>query len=107
MDVALKFEAAYLRSLGFGKVELPAAREVYAKNINGGEPAHEKYKLLQDLIFHYIAREGGRLGMAIHIHSFSGAGNYFIADTVIRFCWNRYSMTLRCAIQNSFCFWRR
>jgi predicted TIM-barrel fold metal-dependent hydrolase len=78
--VALKFEAAYLRSLGFDKVELAAAREMYAKNINGGEPAHEKYKLLQDLIFRYIAREAGRLGMAIHIHSFPGAGNYFMAN---------------------------
>ena len=78
--VALKFEAAYLRSLGFGKAEMPAAREVYAKNINGGEPSHEKYKLLQDLIFHYIAAEAGRLGLAIHIHSFPGAGDYFIAN---------------------------
>jgi len=78
--VALKFEAAYLRSLAFDKAELPAAREVYAKNINGSEPSHEKYKLLQDFIFYYIAAEAGRLGMAIHIHSFPGAGDYFIAN---------------------------
>ena len=78
--VALKFEAAYLRSLSFDKVELPGASEVYAKNVNGGEPLHEKYKLLQDLIFRHIAGEAGRLGMAIHIHSFPGAGNYFIAN---------------------------
>ena len=78
--VGLKFEAAYLRSLDFDNVELPAASEVYAKNVNGGEPSHEKYKLLQDLIFHHIAGEAGRLGMAIHIHSFPGAGNYFIAN---------------------------
>lgn len=78
--VALKFESAYLRSLGFEKAELPAASEVYAKNVNGGEPSHEKYKLLQDFIFHYIAAEAGRLGMAIHIHSFPGAGDYFIAN---------------------------
>src|SRR5436190_6957495 len=88
--VALKFEAAYLRSLGFNKAEPQistdfkiineAVREVYAKNVNGGEPTYEKYKLLQDLIFRYIAAEAGRLGMAIHIHSFPGAGNYFIAN---------------------------
>lgn len=78
--VALKFEAAYLRSLNFGKAELSDAREVYSKNINGGEPSHEKYKLLQDYIFHYIAKEAGRLGMAIHIHSFPGAGDYFVAN---------------------------
>jgi len=77
--VAVKFEVAYLRSLDFEKPSLQSAKEVYAKNINGGEPSHEKYKLLQDFIFRYIASEAGRLGMAIHIHSFPGAGNYFRA----------------------------
>ncbi len=78
--VALKFEAAYLRSLDFEKTTMQLASEVYAKNMNGGEPSHEKYKLLQDFIFYYIAKEAGRLSMAIHIHSFPGAGNYFIAQ---------------------------
>jgi hypothetical protein len=78
--LALKYEAAYLRSLDFEKTTLQSASEVYAKNINGGEPPNEKYKLLQDHIFYYIAKEAGRLGMAIHIHSFPGAGNYFIAQ---------------------------
>ena len=75
----MKFEAAYLRSLDFEKAELQPASEVYAHYVNGGEPSHEKYKLLQDFIFRYIAREAGRLGMAVHIHSFPGAGNYFVA----------------------------
>ena len=78
--VALKFEAAYLRSLRFDRPDLQTAKEVYSKNINGGVPSHEKYKQLQDYIFYYIAKEAGRLGMAIHIHSFPGAGNYFIAN---------------------------
>jgi hypothetical protein len=77
--MAVKFEAAYLRSLDFEKTEMQSASEVYAHYINGGEPSHEKYKLLQDFIFYYIAREAGRLGMAVHIHSYPGAGNYFIA----------------------------
>jgi hypothetical protein len=78
--LGLKFEAAYLRSLDFEKPSLQSAKEVYSKNVNGGEPSHEKYKLLQDYIFRYIAKEAGRLGMAIHIHSFPGAGNYFAAQ---------------------------
>jgi len=78
--VALKYEAAYLRSLDFEKTTLQSAKEVYSKNINGGEPSHEKYKALQDFIFYYIAKEAGRLGMAIHIHSFPAAGNYFMAQ---------------------------
>jgi uncharacterized protein len=77
--VAVKFEAAYLRSLDFEKVAFQSASEVYASYVNGGEPSHEKYKLLQDFIFRHIAREAGRLGMAVHIHSFPGAGNYFVA----------------------------
>ncbi|HEX4375411.1 MAG TPA: amidohydrolase family protein [Puia sp.] len=77
--MAVKFEAAYLRSLDFEKTEMQSASEVYARYINGGEPTHEKYKLLQDFIFYYIAHEAGRLGMAVHIHSYPGAGNYFIA----------------------------
>ena len=77
--VAVKFEAAYLRSLDFEKSAILSAREVYAHYVSGGEPPHEKYKILQDFIFYYIAREAGRLDMAVHIHSFPGAGNYFVA----------------------------
>jgi hypothetical protein len=77
--IAVKFEAAYLRSLDFEKSGLQAASEVYGRYRLGGEPSHEMYKLLQDYIFRYIAREAGRLGMAVHIHSFPGAGNYFVA----------------------------
>ena len=78
--LGLKFEAAYLRSLDFENPSLQSASAVYAKNIHGGEPSHENYKLLQDFIFRYMAKEAGRLGMAIHIHSFPGAGNYFVAQ---------------------------
>ena len=77
--VAVKFEAAYLRSLDFGDVPAGVAGRIYAKYAGGGEPAHADYKALQDFLFRYIAREAGRLGMAVHIHSFEGAGNYFDA----------------------------
>ena len=77
--VAVKFEAAYLRSLDFEKADEQSAKDVYAHYVNGGEPSHQKYKLLQDFIFYYIAREAGRLDMTVHIHSFPGAGNYFVA----------------------------
>ncbi|MFI5154512.1 MAG: amidohydrolase family protein, partial [Chitinophagales bacterium] len=77
--IAVKFEAAYLRSLDFEKVSMQTASGVYAHYVHGGDPSREKYKLLQDFIFYYIAREAGRLGMAVHIHSFPGAGNYFVA----------------------------
>jgi len=79
--VAVKFEAAYLRSLNFADASQDAASAVYAKYTGGGEPSHAEYKTLQDYIFRYIAREAGRLGMAVHIHSFEGFGNsYRISD---------------------------
>ena len=75
--VAVKFEAAYLRSLDFDDVPAETASRIYAKYAAGGAPSHADYKALQDFLFRYIAREAGRLGMAVHIHSFEGAGNYF------------------------------
>ena len=75
--VAVKFEVAYLRSLDFAEASAERAGPIYAKYAGGGEPPSADYKLLQDFLFRYIAREAGRLGMAVHIHSFEGAGNYF------------------------------
>ncbi|MBI3844713.1 MAG: amidohydrolase family protein [Planctomycetes bacterium] len=75
--VAVKFEAAYLRSLDFADVPAGMASEIYAKYAAGGEPSHADYKALQDFLFRTIAREAGRLGMAVHIHSFEGFGPYY------------------------------
>jgi uncharacterized protein len=75
--LAVKFESAYLRALDFEDVALADASRVYARYARGGEPSRAEYKPLQDFLFRYIAREAGRLGMAVHIHSFEGAGNYF------------------------------
>jgi len=75
--VAIKFEAAYLRALDFAGVSVETANRIYAKYIAGGEPPHADYKALQDYLFRYISRESGRLGMAVHIHSFEGFGPYY------------------------------
>jgi uncharacterized protein len=77
--VAVKFEAGYLRPLDFGDTSVETARRVYAKYVNGGEPPRAEYKTLEDFVFRYIAREAGRLGMAVHIHSLEGAGSYYQA----------------------------
>lgn len=73
--VAVKFEAAYLRALDFAEVPKAQAAKIYAGYAERGEPSHADYKALQDYLFRYIAREAGRLGMAVHIHSFEGFGN--------------------------------
>jgi predicted TIM-barrel fold metal-dependent hydrolase len=73
--VAEKFEAAYLRSLAFDKVDRATAERLYALQSTANQPAD--YKQLQDFLFRYIASECGRLGMAVHIHTEAGAGSYF------------------------------
>jgi predicted TIM-barrel fold metal-dependent hydrolase len=75
--VAIKFEAAYLRSLDFAPAKEAAASQVYARYVKGGVPGDAEYKTLQDYLFRYIAREAGRLGLAVHLHTGGGCGGYF------------------------------
>jgi len=75
--IAVKFEAAYLRKLDFEEADLVSARRVYSRYVRGGEPSAADYKTLQDFIFHYIALEAGRLGLAVHIHVIDGAGAFY------------------------------
>jgi predicted TIM-barrel fold metal-dependent hydrolase len=79
--VAVKFEAAYLRSLDFADVPRATADAVYARGRTSAIPDAD-YKKLQDYIFRHIAAEAGRQGMAVHLHVAWGAGGYFdIAGT--------------------------
>jgi predicted TIM-barrel fold metal-dependent hydrolase len=76
--VAVKFEAAYLRGLDFDDADEAEAARVYARYASGrGAPTAAEYKPLQDLLFRRIAREAGRLGLAVHIHTGGGVGTYF------------------------------
>ncbi|HSS22220.1 MAG TPA: amidohydrolase family protein [Pyrinomonadaceae bacterium] len=75
--VAVKFEAAYLRKLDFDEADIATVRRVYARYLKGGEPPAGDYKKLQDFLFHYIALEAGRLGLAVHIHAINGAGSFY------------------------------
>jgi len=78
--VAVKFEAAYLRSLDFAPAKDAEAAHVYARYVKGGVASSADYKTLQDYLFHYIASEAGRLGMAVHIHTGGGCGGYFAME---------------------------
>ena len=80
--IAVKFEAAYLRALDFDDASEATASAVYARFVHSrgkGSPSQAGYKTLQDFLFRYIAREAGRLGMAVHIHAFEGAGGFYRA----------------------------
>lgn len=81
--VAIKFEAAYLRSLDFGpahpeRLAVAEARAVYSRFITHGVPQTPEYLELQNFLFRYIAREAGRLGLPVHIHTGGGCGTYFM-----------------------------
>ena len=75
--VAIKFEAAYLRSLQFRPASEEDAARIYAKYAAGTVPDSREYRRLQDFLFRTIAREAGRVGLAVHIHTGNGCGAYY------------------------------
>ena len=75
--VAIKFEAAYLRTLNFSEPDRTRAEQVYAHYAAGGTPPNDGYLAVQDVLFREIARAAGRLGLAVHIHTGAGCGGYF------------------------------
>lgn len=77
--VAVKFEAAYLRPLDFDDPDSAAAKRIYARYAAHGTPTHADYKTLEDYLFRVIAREAGRLGMAVHIHTLDNFGGFYSA----------------------------
>ena len=78
--VGVKFEAAYLRSLDFETPNNAEARRVYERYAAGGTPTHAEYKALEDYLFRVIARESGRLGMAVQIHTLEDFGGFYSAS---------------------------
>ncbi len=75
--VAEKFEIAYLRAFGFADPSEAEAARVYSRWVGKPGPDAADYKLLQDYLFRYIARECGRLGLPVHLHAMAGGGGYF------------------------------
>jgi hypothetical protein len=75
--IAMKFEAAYFRSLAFGDPGKDQASSIYGRYHAGGAPSLADYTVFQDFVFRYLVSEGGRLRLPVHIHSSFGAGGYF------------------------------
>src|SRR2546428_840484 len=78
--VAIKFEAAYLRALDFDSPDSARAAEVYARYAAGGAPSPAEYKALADVLFRIVAREAGRLGLAVHLHVLENFGGFYQAE---------------------------
>lgn len=75
--VAIKFEAAYFRSLRFEEASQERAVAIYKKHRAGGVPSAEEYRIFQDYIFRMLLVEAGRLHLSVHLHSAVGVGDYF------------------------------
>ena len=75
--VAIKFEAAYFRSLYFGDPPRAHAEAVYNKYREAGVPTAGEYKQFQDYIFRVMVDEAGKLRLPMHFHSAIGIGDYF------------------------------
>jgi len=75
--VAIKFEAAYFRSLYFGDPPRAHAEAVYNQYREGGVPTEGEYKQFQDYIFRVMVDEAGKLHLPMHFHTAVGIGDYF------------------------------
>jgi hypothetical protein len=75
--VAMKFEAAYFRSLYFRDPPREKAEAIYAKYHSGGVPSKDDYRTFQDYIFRVLIDQAGKLKLPVHFHSAVGIGDYF------------------------------
>ena len=75
--VAMKFEAAYFRSLYFRDPPPVKAEPIYAKYRGGGVPSDEEYRTFQDYVFRVLIDQAGKLSLPVHFHSAVGIGDYF------------------------------
>jgi len=75
--VAIKFGIAYHRSLDVAAVTTVSAAAAYGHLVRAGSVTAEDTKSLEDYLFRATAREAGRLGLPVHIHTGVGADPRF------------------------------
>ena len=76
--VAVKIALAYVRTLDFADAPETEAARIYAAHAATGTlPGPAEYKLLQDHLFRVVAREAGKAGLPMHIHTGIGADPWF------------------------------
>ncbi len=75
--VAIKFEAAYFRTLHFTDPPRGHAEAIYNKYRAGGQPTPGEYRVFQDYIFRVMVDQAGQLHLPMHFHSCVGIGDYF------------------------------
>src|SRR5215813_6869101 len=72
--VAMKFEAAYFRTLYFSDSPREKAAAIYAKYKDGGIPSADEYRLFQDYVFRVMVVQAGKLKLPMHFYSAVGIG---------------------------------
>jgi len=75
--VAMKFEAAYFRTLFFRDPPREKAEAIYAQFRAGGVPSEDDYRTFQDYVFRVLIDQAGKLHLPVHFHSAVGIGDYF------------------------------
>jgi hypothetical protein len=75
--VAIKFEAAYFRSLYFSDPPRDRAAALYREYRSGGVPSADDYRVFQDYIFRVLVDQAQKLRLPMHFHSAVGIGDYF------------------------------
>ena len=75
--VAIKFEAAYFRTLYFSDPPRARAEAIYNKYRSGGVPTADEYREFQDYVFRVILNQAEQLHLPVHFHSAVGIGDYF------------------------------
>ena len=78
--IAVKFEIAYLRSLDFADPDTARASAIYARYVAGGVPSRVEYQALVNDLFRIVAREAGRVGLAVHLHVLETFGGFYGAE---------------------------
>jgi uncharacterized protein len=73
--VAIKFSDAYHRTLRIADVPRARAEAVYGKG-RSRSATREEYLELQDYLYRHVFRRCGELGLAVHIHSSHGDGQW-------------------------------
>ena len=75
--VAIKYEAAYFRTLYFSDPPREQAEAIYNRYSAGGVPSASEYQIFQDYIFRLMVNQAGKLHLPMHFHSAVGIGDYF------------------------------
>jgi len=75
--VAMKFEAAYFRTLFFRDPQREKAEAIYSQFRAGGLPSEDDYQTFQDYVFRMLIDQAAKLKLSVHFHSAVGIGDYF------------------------------